>query len=47
MPFGVEVLADAQFGDYVLPHRLRVGWELGSEREFDFFHATIEDAVFY
>ncbi len=47
VPFGVEVLADAQFGDYVLPESLRVGWELGSEREFDFFHATIEDAVFY
>ncbi len=47
MPFGVEVLADAQFGDFVLPERFRVGWELGTEREFDFFHATIEDAVFY
>jgi hypothetical protein len=47
VPFSVEVLSEAQFGDYVLPERLRAGWELGTDREFDFFHAKIEDAVFY
>ncbi len=47
VPFGVEILSDAQFGDFVLPERLRAGWELGTDREFDFFHATVEDAVFY
>ena len=32
IPYGVEVLADATFGGYTIPTRLRGGWWYGTER---------------
>ena len=41
IPFGGDVLAEKQFGDFVLPARLRVGWRHGTDRFSPFFEADI------
>jgi hypothetical protein len=41
IPFGGDVLADARFGDWLIPARLRVGWWYGTPRYKPFFHASI------
>lgn len=45
VPCGGEVLAEARFGDLVLPSRLQVGWWFGTARFRPFFEAEIGEAV--
>ena len=45
LPFGGDVLAEKQFGNFVLPSRLRVGWWHGTERFSPFFEAEIISAA--
>ena len=45
VPCGGDVLAEARFGDLVLPSGLRVGWWFGTTRFRPFFEADIREAV--
>jgi hypothetical protein len=45
LPFGGDIVAEKRFGDFVLPSRLRVGWQHGTERFSPFFEAEIISAV--
>jgi hypothetical protein len=48
-PFGAVVEAERTFGDYTIPSRLRVGWQLGPSRGTDdgeFFRVTIDEASY-
>ncbi|MEO1396584.1 MAG: DUF6544 family protein [Cyanobacteria bacterium J06634_5] len=47
--FGVLVEDEGTFSGYTIPTRVRAGWYFGSDRfetEGDFFHATIDEAIY-
>ena len=47
--FGGVIEAEATFGRYTIPTRVRVGWFFGSPRfeaEGEFFRVTIDDVTF-
>jgi hypothetical protein len=41
-----RVEAERSFGDYTIPWRLRASWWAGTDREFEFFRATVQQAHF-
>lgn len=46
IPFETRAETERSFGDYTIPVQLRAAWWAGTEREFEFFHATVEQAAF-
>jgi hypothetical protein len=46
IPFETRMETERSFGDYTIPARLRAAWWAGTEREFEFFRATVEQAAF-
>jgi Family of unknown function (DUF6544) len=46
IPFETRVEAERRFGDYVIPSQLRSAWWVGTDREFQFFQATVQQAAF-
>ena len=46
IPFETQVETERSFGDYTIPAQLRAAWWAGTEREFEFFRATVEQATF-
>jgi hypothetical protein len=47
--FGGRIEAEATFGGYTIPTRLRIGWHFGTDRfesDGEFFRAEVEDARF-
>lgn len=46
IPFDTRVETERSFGDYTIPVQLRAAWWAGTEREFEFFHASVEQTTF-
>ena len=46
IPFATQVAAERTFGDYTIPSEVQATWWAGTEREFAFFRATVDDATF-
>lgn len=46
IPFGGEYQAEQTFGGYTIPSQMGAGWWIGSDRYFEFFRVTLEQAVF-
>ncbi|MCU0551367.1 MAG: hypothetical protein MUC48_18620 [Leptolyngbya sp. Prado105] len=46
IPFGGEYPAERTFGGYTIPSQMGAGWWFGTDRYFEFFRVTIEQAVF-
>jgi hypothetical protein len=46
IPFESQVEAERSFGGYTIPWRLRASWWAGTDREFEFFRATVQQAHF-
>jgi hypothetical protein len=46
IPFESRVEAERSFGDYTIPSRLRAAWWAGTDREFEFFFAAVQQATF-
>lgn len=46
IPFGGEYQAEQSFGEYTIPAQMRAGWWFGTDRYFEFFRTTIEQAEF-
>jgi hypothetical protein len=46
IPFETRVEAERRFGDYTIPSQLRSLWWTGTDREFEFFRATVQEATF-
>jgi hypothetical protein len=46
IPFETRVEAERRFGDYTIPSQLRSAWWAGTDREFEFFSATVQQATF-
>nr|WP_218160442.1 DUF6544 family protein [Amycolatopsis marina] len=46
VPFSAKVHAHRSFDGYTIPSDIRASWATGTEREFEFFHATVEHAQF-
>lgn len=46
IPFGGEYQAEQNFGGYTIPSQMGAGWWIGTERYFEFFRTTVEQAQF-
>ena len=46
IPFQSQVQAERSFGDYTIPSQLHAAWWAGTDREFEFFRATVQQATF-
>lgn len=46
IPFGGEYQAEQTFGGYTIPTQMGAGWWIDSDRYFEFFRVTIEQAAF-
>jgi hypothetical protein len=46
IPFASRVVAERAFGDYTIPSEVQAVWWAGTDREFAFFSATVDDATF-
>jgi hypothetical protein len=46
IPFATQVTAERTFGDYTIPSEVQATWWSGTEREFAFFRAMVDDATF-
>jgi hypothetical protein len=46
IPFETRVEAERRFGDYTIPSQLRSAWWVETDREFEFFRATVQQACF-
>jgi hypothetical protein len=46
IPFVSRVAAERAFGDYTIPSEVQAAWWAGTDREFAFFSATVDDATF-
>jgi len=46
IPFTAEVIEERTFGGYTIPSRIVAGWWIHSDRFFEFFQATIEEAEY-
>lgn len=46
-PYAVRVGAERTFGDCTIPSELEAFWWAGTDREFSFFRATVQRAVFW
>lgn len=46
IPFGGTSPAENTFGGFTIPAQINIGWWFGTERYFDFFQCTIENAQF-
>jgi hypothetical protein len=46
IPFGGEYAAEQTFGGYTIPAQMGAGWWFGTERYFEFFRVTLEQAQF-
>ena len=46
VPFEVEVEAEDTFGGCTIPSRLRAHWWAGTDRQFEFFRAAVQQATF-
>jgi hypothetical protein len=46
IPFGGRYQAEATFGGYTIPSQMGAGWWFGTDRYFEFFHVTVEQAAF-
>ncbi len=46
IPFGGKVLEEETFGGFTIPSQINVGWWFGTDKYFNFFRATIEQAEF-
>ncbi|MGW0732465.1 DUF6544 family protein [Streptomyces sp. NPDC002851] len=44
--FRARAEAENSFDGYTIPSEIRASWRAGSEQEFDFFHAIVENARF-
>jgi hypothetical protein len=47
IPFGGEYSAETTFGGYTIPSQMGAGWWFGTERYFEFFQVTLEQAQFH
>ena len=43
IPFASYMQAERTFGDYTVPSQIRASWWAGTDREFEFFHTTVDD----
>jgi hypothetical protein len=43
IPFASYTQAERTFGDYTVPSQIRASWWAGTDREFEFFHTTVDD----
>lgn len=46
IPFGGEYQAEQTFDGYTIPSQMGAGWWIGTERYFEFFRVTIDQAEF-
>ncbi|NJO57607.1 MAG: hypothetical protein HC836_04235 [Richelia sp. RM2_1_2] len=46
IPFGGEVLEEITFQGFTIPSQINAGWWFGTDKYFNFFRATIEQAEF-
>jgi len=46
IPFAAQIAAERTFGDYTIPSEVQATWWAGTEREFAFFRATVDNATF-
>jgi hypothetical protein len=46
IPFAAQVTAERAFGDYTIPSEVQAMWWSGTEREFAFFRATVDNTTF-
>lgn len=46
VPFAARVTAHRTFNGITIPSTITATWAAGTEREFDFFHASVDDARF-
>lgn len=46
IPFGAEFQQEQSFDGFTIPSQIRAGWRLDSDRPFEFFRATLEQAQF-
>src|SRR5262245_61490182 len=46
VPFGCRIQEERDFGGYTIPSKVSVGWQIGTDRYFEFFRAQIENADF-
>ncbi|MCY6492983.1 DUF6920 family protein [Leptolyngbya sp. GGD] len=46
IPFGGKYQAEQTFGGYTIPTQMGAGWWIDSDRYFEFFRVTIEQAAF-
>ncbi|MBW2005188.1 MAG: hypothetical protein JRI72_11380 [Deltaproteobacteria bacterium] len=47
VPFGVVIEEEREFDGFTIPSQLHGGWWYGSKQYAEFFHFTIEQAMFY
>jgi hypothetical protein len=47
VPFSATATAQRTFGGYTIPSEITATWAPGTGREFDFFHAHVEDVEFW
>jgi len=46
IPFAAYTEAERTFGDYTVPSQLRASWWASTDREFEFFRASVDDIQF-
>ena len=46
IPFGGSYQTEATFDGYTIPTQMGAGWGFGTDRYFEFFRVTVEQAVF-
>jgi hypothetical protein len=46
IPFASYTEAERTFGDYTVPSQLRASWWAGTDREFEFFRAIVDDVQY-
>jgi hypothetical protein len=46
IPFASYTQAERTFGDYTVPSQIRASWWAGTDREFEFFRASVDDIQF-
>jgi hypothetical protein len=47
IPFGAAAEEERTFGGYTIPIKLSIAWWFNTNRHFDFFRASIEEALFH
>lgn len=46
IPFASYAEAEQTFGDYTVPSQVRAVWWAGTDRQFDFFIASVDDVQY-